>query len=160
MKMINSADIKFEAMSANESFARGTVTSFLLQNDPSVADLSDVKTAVSEAVTNAIIHGYKHKKGYVYLSLKMYEDNKIVVKIKDKGCGIENIERAMEPLYTTGGEEQAGIGFSVMESFCDKIKVSSAVGKGTSVTLTKFLNDKFNKESAHGVKTKDTAQNG
>lgn len=142
MKIINSADIKFSGISGNESFARGVVTSFLLQSDPTVADLSDVKTAVSEAVTNAIIHGYKYNIGYVYLSLKMYDNDRLVVKIKDKGCGIENIEKAMTPLYTTGGDEQAGIGFSVMESFCDKIKVVSHLEKGTTVTLTKFLGDK------------------
>ncbi len=143
MKVINSAEIKLESVSGNESFARGAVTSFLMWADPIVADVSDVKTAVSEAVTNAIIHGYKEKKGMVYISLKLFEDGKLVVKVRDKGCGIEDIEKAMEPLYTTGGDEQAGIGFSVMESFSDKLKVNSVYGKGTLVTLTKYLDTKY-----------------
>lgn len=142
MKIINKAEIQFPSISGNEAFARGAVTSFLLSLDPTVADLSDIKTAVSEAVTNAIIHGYRYENGTVYISLKVYEQGKFVVKVRDKGCGISNIEKAMQPLFTTGGEEQAGIGFSVMESFCDKIKVSSALGKGTTVVLTKYLSEK------------------
>ena len=141
MKSINSAEIKFMSVSGNESFARGAVSSFLLALDPTITELSDIKTAVSEAVTNAIIHGYKLKKGIVYINMYIYEDRKFIIKIRDKGCGIENIEKAREPLFTTGGEEQAGIGFSVMESFCDKIKVVSTLNKGTCVELTKYLSD-------------------
>ncbi|MFI3206097.1 MAG: anti-sigma F factor [Clostridia bacterium] len=139
MKAINSAEVKFQSVSGNEAFARGSVTAFLLSLDPTVSELSDIKTAVSEAVTNAIIHGYKFKKGIVYINMYIYEDGKFLVKIRDKGCGIEDIEKAREPLFTTGGEEQAGIGFAVMESFCDKISVKSTLGKGTCVSLTKFL---------------------
>ncbi len=142
MKAKNSAEIKFDSVSGNEAFARGAVTAFLLSLDPVVSDLSDVKTAISEAVTNAIIHGYKQKKGQVYISMKSYEDGKFVVKVKDKGCGIEDIKKAREPLFTTGGDEQAGIGFAVMESFCDKVAVTSKIDKGTSVTLTKYLKRK------------------
>lgn len=143
MRIVNKAEIQFPAISGNESFARGAVTAFMMSLDPTVADLSDVKTAVSEAVTNAIIHAYKQKLGMVYISLKMYEDNRLTIKIRDKGCGIADIKKAMEPLFTTGGDEQAGIGFAVMESFCDKIKVTSTIEKGTSVTLTKFLSKKL-----------------
>ncbi len=139
MKLLNKAEIEFSAISQNESFARGVISSFLLPIDPTVSDLSDIKTSVSEAVTNAIIHAYKEKSGTVKLSLKLFDDYKFVVKIRDKGCGIEDLEKAMTPLYSTGGEEQAGIGFAVMESFCDKLRVSSTHGKGTSITLTKFL---------------------
>lgn len=142
MIVLNKAEIQFPSISGNESFARGAVTAFMMSLDPTVADLSDVKTAVSEAVTNAIIHAYKFKQGTVYISLKVYENNKLTVRIRDKGCGIADIKQAMEPLFTTGGDEQAGIGFAVMESFCDKIKVSSALEKGTIVTLTKFLSKK------------------
>ncbi len=139
MKIINKADIEFSAKSQNEAFARGVISSFLLPIDPTVSDLSDIKTSVSEAVTNAIIHAYKEKSGTVKLSLKLFDDYKFTVRIRDKGCGIEDLEKAMVPLYSTGGEEQAGIGFAVMESFCDKIRVSSTLGKGTTVTLTKYL---------------------
>ncbi|MFI3325833.1 MAG: anti-sigma F factor [Clostridia bacterium] len=142
MKLINKAEIQFPSNSGNEAFARGVVTSFMMSLDPTVADLTDIKTAVSEAVTNAIIHGYKYKQGTVYISLKVYEGGKLIVKIRDKGCGIEDITKAMEPLFTTGGDEQAGIGFAVMESFCDKIKVTSVLEKGTSVYLTKMLSEK------------------
>ena len=139
MKAINSAEIKFLSVSSNESFARGAVTAFLLSVDPTVAELSDIKTAVSEAVTNCIIHGYRYKQGLVYINMYIYEDRSFVIKIKDKGVGIKDVKQAMEPLFTTGGEEQAGIGFAVMESFCDKIKVKSTPDKGTTVTLTKYL---------------------
>lgn len=142
MKPVNKAELQFLSASGNEAFARGAVTSFLLSMDPTVADLSDIKTAVSEAVTNAIIHGYREKSGMVYISVKIFEDGKVVIRVRDKGCGIADIKQAMEPLFTTGGEEQAGIGFAVMESFCDKLRVTSAPGKGTSVTLTKYLQRK------------------
>lgn len=131
------------SLSANESFARGAVTSFLMPMDPLISDVTDIKTALSEAVTNAIIHGYRDTVGTVYISMRYYEDGTVVLRVKDKGCGIEDVKMAMEPLFTTGGGEQAGIGFSVMESFCDKVKVSSVPGKGTIVTLTKKLGKKI-----------------
>lgn len=136
----NRAEISFVSNQTNESFARGALTAFLLPLDPDISDISDLKTAVSEAVTNAIIHGYRDRNGIIYISLKSFPDGKVVVRVRDKGCGIEDIKAAMEPLFTTGGEEQAGIGFSVMESFCDRIRVSSSLGKGTSVVLTKLMN--------------------
>lgn len=143
MKYINKGEINFLSSSVNESFARGAVTAFLMPMDPLISDLTDIKTALSEAVTNAIVHGYRDTIGTVWVSMKYYEDDTVVLRVKDKGCGIEDVKTAMEPLFTTGGAEQAGIGFSVMESFCDKLKVSSKPGKGTVVTLTKKLGRKL-----------------
>ena len=143
MKYINKADISFLSSSVNESFARGAVTAFLMPMDPLISDLTDIKTALSEAVTNAITHAYRDTVGSVWVSMKYYEDGTVVLRVKDKGCGIEDVKTAMEPLFTTGGGEQAGIGFSVMESFCDKVKVNSKPGKGTVVTLTKKLGRKL-----------------
>lgn len=142
MKPVNQAQISFSSNSVNEGFARAVVAAFLAQLDPTVADLSDIRTAVSEAVTNAIVHGYREKMGMVYISVKIFEDGRAVVRIRDKGCGIPDVKQAMEPLFTTGGEERAGLGFAVMQSFCDSVRVSSTVGKGTSVTLTKRFEPK------------------
>ena len=139
MKCINEVKLTFPAKSANEAFARAAVASFLMQLDPTVGELADVKTSVSEAVTNCIVHGYKQQGGTVYISLRILEGNVIVIKIKDKGCGIEDIEKAMEPLFTTAGDERAGLGFAVMQSFMDSIRVSSKPGKGTTVTLKKKI---------------------
>lgn len=137
MKPLNQAQISFASNSVNEGFGRAAVAAFLAQLDPTVADLSDMRTAVSEAVTNAIVHGYRDTMGTVYISVKIYEGGRAVVRVRDKGCGIPDVPQAMEPLFTTGGEERAGLGFAVMQSFCDSVRVTSAVGRGTSVTLTK-----------------------
>lgn len=142
MKIINEADINFTSNSGNEAFIRAAVVAFLLSADPKVNDISDVKTALSEAVTNSIIHGYKETSGKIYVNMKLYEDRKLVIKIKDKGVGIKDINKAMEPLFTTGGEEQAGIGFAVMQSFSDELKVTSKENKGTTVTIVKNLGEK------------------
>lgn len=142
MKPINQTQISFASHSVNEGYARAAVAAFLAQLDPTVADLSDMRTAVSEAVTNAIVHGYRDKLGYVYITVKIYEDGRAQVRVRDKGCGIPDIHQAMEPLFTTGGEERAGLGFAVMQSFCDSVRVSSTVGKGTSVTLVKHFTPK------------------
>lgn len=116
------------------------VSGFVAQLNPCIDELSDIKTAVSEAVTNAIVHGYREKIGNVELIMKIYKDRILSVTVRDRGCGIENIEKAMEPLFTTGvDEERAGLGFTVMESFMDTVKVHSTVGKGTTVTLVKRL---------------------
>ena len=135
--VINKMSLKFESRSVNEAFARQSVGAFVAQLDPTMEELGDVKTVVSEAVTNAIVHGYRDTIGTVYITAKILADNRVVVKIRDRGCGIPDIEKAMEPLYTTGGEERAGLGFAVMQSFCDRVRVSSAPGRGTTVTLTK-----------------------
>lgn len=137
MKCINEVKLSFPAKSANEAFARAAVAAFVMQLDPTVGELSDIKTSVSEAVTNCIVHGYNQHKGVIYITLKIFENGLVTVKIRDKGCGIENIEKAMEPLFTTGGDERAGLGFAVMQSFMDSVRVSSIVGKGTTVTLRK-----------------------
>ena len=141
-KPLNEMTLVFWSRSANEGFSRAAAAAFFSQLDPTVADLTDMKTAVSEAVTNAIVHGYKDKRGTVYITVKLFENGKAVVKVRDKGCGIPDIEKAMEPLFTTGGEERAGLGFAVMQSFCDSVRVTSAVGRGTSVTLTKYFDTK------------------
>ena len=133
-QIVNKMELSFPSRSVNEAFARGAVTSFVLSLDPLVTELNDLKTAVSEAVTNAIVHGYRDTIGTVYITAKILADNRVVVKIRDRGCGIPDIEKAMEPLY---GEERAGLGFAVMQSFCDRVRVSSAPGRGTTVTLTK-----------------------
>ena len=142
MKPLNQTQISFTSNSVNESFGRAAVAAFLAQLDPTVADLTDMKTAVSEAVTNAIVHGYRDKLGVVYITVKLFQNGKAVVRVRDKGCGIPDIQKAMEPLYTTGGEERAGLGFAVMHSFCDSVRLTSTVGKGTSVTLTKYFEPK------------------
>ena len=125
--------------SSNESFARAAVSAFIAQLDPTLEELSDIKTAVSEAVTNCIIHGYRDTIGNIYINVKIYESGRIVIRIRDTGCGIEDVSEAMQPLFTTGGEERGGLGFTVMESFTDKLKVYSRPGKGTVVTLTKTI---------------------
>lgn len=137
--VINEMSLKFLSRSCNESFARSAVAAFVLQLDPTLDELSDIKTATSEAVTNCIVHGYSSGIGIIYISAKIYEGGRIIIKIRDNGVGIDNIEQAMEPLFTTGGSERSGLGFAVMQSFMDKIKVISKVGKGTTVTLEKFI---------------------
>ena len=140
MKPINEMKMSFESRSCNESFARSSVAAFIAVLDPNVEELSDIKTAVSEAVTNCIVHGYKENIGKVYIHVKIFEGARIRVCIKDKGCGISDIKKAMEPLYTTCETgERAGLGFSIMESFMDNLKVRSKPGKGTSVTLEKSI---------------------
>ena len=139
MKPINEMKVAFLSRSANEGFARAAVAAFAAQLDPAVDELADLRTAVSEAVTNAIVHGYPDHLGVVTLTVRLYENGKIQVQVKDKGRGIPDVAKAMEPLYTTGGEERSGLGFSVMESFTDRVRVRSAVGKGTTVTLEKYI---------------------
>ena len=139
MNIVNSMELKIPSKSINESFARSVVSAFILQLDPTISELSDIKTAVSEAVTNCIVHGYRDTSGMIYIKGEIAEDNTIIIKIRDKGKGIPDIKKAMEPLFTTGGEERAGLGFAVMESFMDKVKVSSKEDKGTTVTLYKKL---------------------
>lgn len=139
MKPVNGMKFEFISKSSNESFARATVSAFVAQLDPTISELADIKTAVSEAVTNCIVHAYKQNMGIIYIAVQIFENGKIVIKIRDKGCGIENVNQAMEPMFTTGGDERAGLGFAVMQSFMDKIKVTSKTGKGTSITLEKNI---------------------
>ncbi len=139
MKPVNEMKFEFLSKSSNESFARATVSAFVAQLDPTISELADIKTAVSEAVTNCIVHAYKQNMGIIYIAVQIFENGKVVIKIRDKGCGIENVNQAMEPMFTTGGDERAGLGFAVMQSFMDKIKVTSKTGKGTSITLEKNI---------------------
>lgn len=127
--------------SANEGFARVAVAAFVARLDPTIEELNDIKTAVSEAVTNCIVHAYKEKIGNIYITAIIDGDN-VKIRIRDRGCGIPDVEQAMEPLFTTGGEERAGLGFAVMESFTDKLKVRSSIGKGTTVTMSKKISRK------------------
>ena len=143
MKSENQMKVSFQSLSVNEGFARVTVASFISSLDPTAAEIADIKTAVSEAVTNCIVHAYRDTIGTITIHTKIYPDRRVVVTIKDKGCGIEDIEKAIEPLFTTlPDEERSGLGFSVMQSFTDKMRVRSRVGKGTSVVLEKILSKK------------------
>ena len=128
------------SLSVNESAARAVVSSFLIQADPTVEELSDIRTAVSEAVTNAVVHAYRGTTGNIELTVKLLRGREIYIKIRDKGCGIPDIEQAMTPLFTTAPEEErSGLGFSVMQSFMDKLSVKSSKGKGTTVIMRKRL---------------------
>ncbi len=136
---INEMQITFPSRSANEGFARAAVAAFAAQLDPTVDELAELRTAVSEAVTNAIVHAYPETIGTVTLTVQLFENGRIRVRVRDRGCGIEDIDRAMEPLFTTGGEERSGLGFSVMQSFTDRLRVRSVPGRGTTVTMEKYI---------------------
>lgn len=137
--VINEFKMAVDSRSVNESFSRAAVAAFAAQLDPTVEEINDIKTAVSEAVTNCIVHGYKNSVGKIYITVKIREDASVVISIRDRGCGISDIKKAREPLFTTLGGDRAGLGFSVMESFTDKLTVRSSVGKGTTVTLYKKI---------------------
>ena len=138
-KPINEMRLVIPSRSANESFARSAVAAFIAQLDPAVDELADIRTAVSEAVTKCIVHAYPDDIGDIILTVRLFADGKVTIRIKDKGCGIENVPQAMEPLFTTGGEERSGLGFSVMESFTDRLRVVSHKGRGTVVTMEKYI---------------------
>ena len=140
MKIINEMKLEFMGVPENEGFARVAVSAFAVQLDPTLDVLADIKTAVSEAVTNAIVHGYQRESGMIYIDVKLTDENNVIIKIRDKGVGIEDIKQAMQPLFTTAeSEERAGLGFAVMQSFTDNVKVTSAPQKGTTVTLKKRI---------------------
>ena len=135
----NVMKLEFISKAANEAFARITVAAFASQLDPTIEELADIKTAVSEAVTNCIIHAYENRQGIIRIKAKI-KDNEIIIQISDNGKGIENIDVAKEPLYTTKPNlERSGMGFTIMESFMDTMKVESIVGLGTKITLTKVI---------------------
>ena len=138
-EVINEMNLNFLSRSCNEGFARTSIAAFVSQLAPTIEEQAAIKTAVSEAVTNCIVHGYKSGIGKIYISSKIYDNGKIVIKIKDKCCGKPDFKQAMESLFTSGGCERSGLGFAVMQSFMDKIKVISKPEKGTSVTLQKFI---------------------
>lgn len=137
--LINEMRMTVDSRSVNESFSRTAVAVFTAQLDPTVEEINDIKTAVSEAVTNCIVHGYKNSLGKIYITVKIHDNGKVIISIRDKGCGIQDISKAREPLFTTLGGDRAGLGFSVMESFMDKLTVRSTVGVGTTVTLCKMI---------------------
>ena len=134
----NYLKLEFISKSTNESFARAAISAFVAQLDPTIEEISDIKTAVSEAVTNCIVHAYADSFGKVFITVKILNNNVVLIKVRDKGIGIPDIDKAREPLFTTGGEERAGLGFAVMESFMDKIRVNSSK-RGTSVSMYKKL---------------------
>lgn len=137
MQPINKMKIQFDSKSANEAFARVVVSAFASQLDPTLEELADLKTAVSEAVTNSIIHGYEQKEGIIYMECRLFPDS-IEVMVRDEGVGIEDIEKARIPTYTSKPElERSGMGFSIMESFMDTLEIQSTVGRGTTVLMTK-----------------------
>ena len=143
MNIINEMKLKIPGKSVNEGFARSAVAAFAAQLDPTVAEIADIKTAVSEAVTNCIVHAYRDTIGTIYIETRVLENRVFMIKIKDRGCGIADVKQAMEPLFTTApGEERAGLGFSVMESCMDKVTVRSTLGKGRVVTLTIKIGEK------------------
>ncbi len=141
-KPINQTKITLLSRSTNESFARVAVASFVSQLDPTIEEINDVKTAVSEAVTNCIVHAYRDTIGPIYITVDLLPKARVRIRIRDKGCGIENVAQAMEPLFTTGGSERAGLGFAVMESFTDRLRVRSTPGKGTVVTMEKTIQNR------------------
>ena len=139
MKPTNEAVITFWSRSANEGFARTAAACFAAQLDPTLDEINDIKTAVSEAVTNAIVHAYPDALGKVVLRMRLLEDNVMEVVVRDSGVGIADVEQARMPLYTTGDAERSGMGFTIMESFMDTLKVRSKPGKGTAVTMRKRI---------------------
>lgn len=145
-KMLNEMKLTIPALSNNESYARYSVSSFAAQLDPTLEEIADIRTVVSEAVTNSIIHGYRNSKGNVYIHARYFDDRSIIIKIKDKGCGIPDIQKAIEPFYTGDpGGERGGMGFTIMSSFTDRMKVTSVLDKGTTVILEKKLHKSISK---------------
>ena len=141
-RKINDMKLRLPAISVNEAVARSVISAFSAELNPTVEELGDLRCAVSEAVTNCIVHAYRDKTDYcpIYITGAYYPDGKTVITVRDKGCGIEDISKAVTPLYTTDtGGERSGMGFTIMESFCDKMTVSSRVGKGTTVRLVKKI---------------------
>ena len=139
MKPVNTATIEFLSRSSNEGFARTAAACFAAQLDPTLEEVNDVKTAVSEAVTNAIVHAYPDSIGRVVVKVRQCAGNLLEITVRDYGRGIPDIERARQPMYTTGGEERSGMGFTIMESFMDSVLVRSVVGRGTTVVMKKKI---------------------
>ena len=139
-KSDNHIKLYLPSLSVNEGLARQAVASFVAQLNPTIEEISDIKCAVSEAVTNSIVHGYKFKEGIIYIGVKYFSDRTVVIEIKDNGCGIENVKMAMTPLYTTDTSgERSGMGFAVMQTFMDKLDVRSIRGQGVRIIMTKKL---------------------
>lgn len=139
MKVNNQFTMEFPSYSANEAFARSAVACFLAQLDPTLDELNDIKTAVSEAVTNCIVHAYPDTIGKIALKVRIAEDNTVTISVKDWGCGIADIEKAKTPMFTTGNEERSGMGFTIMESFMQQLRVTSKPGRGTTVHMKRKI---------------------
>ncbi len=139
MKTVNYIKIEIPSKSTNEGLARSIAACFAAQLDPTLEEIGDIKTAVSEAVTNSIVHGYPDEIGKISLKGRIFDDNTLEIVVQDWGRGIRDIGQAMEPMFTTGGDERSGMGFTIMESFMDKLKVKSIEGKGTTVTMRRRL---------------------
>ena len=140
MERINECRLIFPSLSVNESFARAVAASFCAQLDPTATEISDIKCAVSEAVTNAIVHGYRDTIGEITMTLRLLPERTIRIEIKDKGCGIGDVDKARQPLYTTDpAGERSGMGFTIMENFMDSLRILTAPDKGTKLTMTKKL---------------------
>ncbi len=142
MKKINELKMVFDSRSVNESFSRVAVSAFSSQLDMTVEELGDIKTVVSEAVTNCIVHAYRNTIGKIYITCTVFEEGIIRITVRDRGCGIEDVNKAREPLFTSVGGDRSGLGFSVMESFSDRLRVRSKVGVGTTVTMEKIIRGK------------------
>ena len=138
----NYMELTIPSRSVNESFARSAVACFAARLDPTMEELGDIKTAVSEAVTNCIVHAYPNEIGTILIRCKVLRDNVLDIVIKDRGCGIQDLQQAMKPLYTTGNEERSGMGFTIMESFMTSLKVKSTPGKGTTVHMKRKIIDR------------------
>ena len=138
----NYVTLEFLSRSSNESFARVAAAGFAAQLDPTLDELGDIKTAVSEAVTNAIVHGYPDQLGRIAVKLKLLANNTLEITVRDWGTGIDDVQKARQPMFTTGGEERSGMGFTIMESFMDKLVVKSAPGRGTTVTMRKRISQR------------------
>lgn len=139
MTVLNQIKLEFPSVSANEGFARSAAAVFAAQLDPTLDEMGDIKTAVSEAVTNCIVHAYPDTIGRIALRMKIYEGGLLEITVRDWGRGIEDLEQAMQPMYTTGGDERSGMGFTIMDSFMDKLKVKSQIGRGTTVTMRRYI---------------------
>ena len=139
MNETNYIKLEIPSRSSNEGFARAAAAAFAAQLDPNMEELGDIRTAVSEAVTNAIVHAYPDTIGRVSMRLRILGGSTIEISVRDWGRGIENVDKAMEPLYSTGGEDRSGMGFTIMGSFMDKLRVRSTPGKGTTVTMQKYI---------------------
>ena len=139
MKPENSMSVEFPSRSANEALARAVVACFAAQLDPTLDELGDIKTAVSEAVTNCIVHAYRDTIGPITVRCRVLPDNVLDIEVKDKGCGIADVAAARKPMFTTGGEERSGMGFTIMESFMTSLRVTSRPGKGTSVHMKRRI---------------------
>ena len=138
----NTMKVSFPSRGANEGLARMLVAAFITEADPTVEELCDIKTAVSEAVTNCIVHAYPDRIGEIYIAASLSESNLVTIKVRDHGCGIADVQKAMEPLFTTGGSERAGLGFAVMQELMDEVRVTARAGGGTTVRLRRRLSQK------------------